>query len=211
VLRTSPRTIVWNETSVGTLVGNRTHTGTAVRNLVGTFCGNQRGFSLIESVVASAVLVVTLAGLASLFVQSAHSAANGRRAPVALAAAASKLDQLLALDWTYDASGTPLSDLTRDTSRDPPAASGGTGLSLSPEDSLARDTAGFVDYITGDGGSVGSTPAAGALLARRWRIRPWPGADADALLIRVCVTRTIGGNSGDPMPEVCLGTARVRR
>lgn len=185
---------------------------TAASNLCANFRANRRdsGFTLIESIVASAVLIATLAGLTYLFLQGAQIAAQGRRAPVALAAASSKLDQLLALAWTYDASGAPLSDLSSDTSRDPPAPGGGTGLSSSPVDSLSRPAAGFVDYLNARGRSVGSTPAAEALFTRRWRIRPWPAASADALLLRVCVVR-IGGAGADPPPEVCLGTARVRR
>lgn len=170
----------------------------------------QKGFGLIESIVAAALLSVTLAGLAPLFLQAARSAADGRRAPVALAAASSKLEQLLALSWTYDASGAPLSDVASDTSRDPPAPAGGTGLSVSPTNSLSRSADGFVDYLDTSGRSVGSTPATGAVFSRRWLISPWPSATSDALLIRVCIVR-LAGTGSDPPPEVCLGTARVRR
>jgi len=181
-----------------------------VWNLVGNLLRNSSGFSLVESIVASMVLIVAIAGLAPLFVQSARSAADGRRTPVTLAAASSKLEQLLALAWTYDLSGMPVSDLTADTSRDPPAPGGGTGLSLSPDDSLTRAAPGFVDYIDGSGRSVGPTPGNGALYSRRWLIQPWPGASSDVLVIRVCVVR-ITGTDVDLPPEVCLGTARMRQ
>jgi prepilin-type N-terminal cleavage/methylation domain-containing protein len=170
---------------------------------------DESGFTLIESIVASAVLIATLAGLTYLFLQGAQIAAQARRAPVALAAASSKLDQLLALAWTYDATGAPLSDVASDTSRDPPAPNGGTGLSLSPADSLSRPAAGFVDYVNERGRSLGSAPVPGAIFTRRWLIRPWP-ASPDSLLLRVCVVR-MAGSDAEPPPEVCLGTARVRR
>lgn len=205
-------TRVPNRTGVRTPVPNRTHARTLVRNLRANPRANhsESGFTLIESLIASAVLIATLAGLTYLFLQAAQLAAQARRAPVALAAASSKLDQLLALAWTYDVAGLPFSDVSSDTSRDPPASGGGTGLLVSPADSLSRPTPGFVDYVNERGRSLGSTPAPGAIFTRRWRVRPWPAASSDALLLRVCVVRMAGGDI-DPPPEVCLGTARVRR
>lgn len=170
----------------------------------------ESGFTLIESVVASAVLITTLVGLTQLFLQAAQITAQARRAPVALAAAASKLDQLLALEWGYDASGAPVSDFGSDTSHDPPTPAGGAGLSISPADSLSRPTGGYVDYLNDRGRSLGPTPTPGSFFTRRWRIRPWPASSSDALLLRVCIVR-IAGTDVDPPPEVCLGTARVRR
>lgn len=170
---------------------------------------NEAGFTLVESVVAAAVVVTTLAGLLYLFVQSAETTARMRRAPVALAAASSKLEQLLALTWTYDAAGAPLSDLSSDTSRDPPAPSGGTGLSTSSPDALARASPGFVDYLNDAGRSLGSTLVTGAKFSRRWSIQPVSASASDGLRLEACVVRIAGGV--DPPPEVCLATARVRR
>jgi prepilin-type N-terminal cleavage/methylation domain-containing protein len=201
-----PRTRVRTRTAVRT----RTRVRTLARTPVSNLRANDRGFTLIESVVAAAVVLTTLAGLLYLFLQGAETAARGRRAPIALAAASSKVDQLLALTWTYDPSGAPLSDLSSDTSRDPPAPSGGTGLSLSPSESLARASPGFVDYTNDAGRSLGPTLVAGAIFSRRWSIQPVASSAADALRLEVCVVR-IAGTAVDPPPEVCLGTARVRR
>lgn len=163
---------------------------------------------LVETVVAAAVLIATLAGVAQLFVQSARTAMESRRAPIVLAAAESKLEQLLALAWTYDAGGAPLSDRASDTSADPPAPAGGTGLSISPADSLTRASPGYMDYLDASGGSLGTTPVAGVVFARRWLIQPGPSLDV--LQLRVCVNRVSGAEPELP-PEVCLGTARARR
>lgn len=168
--------------------------------------GGQSGFTLIEAVVAAALVATAVAGMAPLLVQGGRAAADERRAPVALAAAAAKLEQLLALTWTYDAAGTPIGDLTSDTSAEPPAPVGGTGLSPSPPDSLTRSVSGYVDYLDPAGRSVGSVPAAGAVYARRWRVRP--GGMDGMLDLRVCVLRLPEGHGP---PEVCLATARGRR
>lgn len=172
--------------------------------------GNARGFTLIEAVIAAAVTITTLAGLAQLLLHVARMATDARRAPIVLAAASSKLEQLLALTFTADVAGVPITDQTSDTGHDPPEPSGGTGLSTSPDDSLSRDTPGFVDYLSQDGAPLGPAPAAGAMFARRWRIRASPSAGADALALAVCVVRLTGA-AGDPPPEVCLNTARSRR
>ncbi len=50
---------------------------------------DETGFTLIETVVAAAVLITTLAGIAQLFVRSTQAAMAARRAPVALGLATS--------------------------------------------------------------------------------------------------------------------------
>jgi hypothetical protein len=179
-------------------------------NLRANPCANQCGFTLIESVVASALTIATLAGVTQLFLQAAWMTADARRAPIALAAAESKLEQLLALSWTYDASGAALSDERSDTSVDPPSAAGGAGLTVSPADSLSRASPGYVDYLDIYGHSLGSAPASGAIFGRRWLIQPLPAAPLDVRILRVCVLR-LSGSGADPPPEVCLATLRTRR
>lgn len=169
------------------------------------------GFALVESVVAAAILMTALAGIAHLFVQSARTTARGRRAPVVLAAAQGKIEQLLGLAWSYDAAGAPRSDTTADTSAEPPLPTGGTGLSTSPADSLSLSIPGFVDYLSGAGRPLGATPTPGAVFMRRWRIRPLAAAPSDGLVLRVCVWRFGPTATGGSEPEVCLGTARMRR
>lgn len=181
-----------------------------VRGVLRILVQNHRGFTVIESIVASALTITTLASVTHLFLQSAQATADARRAPIVLAAAESKLEQLRALSWTYDAAGAAVSDEQSDTSVDPPAPGGGTGLAVSPGDSLSRASPGYVDYLDRDGRSLGSTPVAGALFSRRWWIQPLPAAPLDARLLRVCVGR-LSGNDVEPPPDVCLGTARVRR
>jgi type II secretory pathway pseudopilin PulG len=169
------------------------------------------GFALVESVVAAAILMTAIAGIAHLFVQSARTTARGRRAPVVLAAAQAKIEQLLGLAWGYDAAGAPRSDTTSDTSVEPPRPTGGTGLSPSPAESLSLSIPGFVDYVSGAGRPLGATPTTDTVFVRRWRISPLASALSDGLVLRVCVWRFARASTGGSEPEVCLGTARIRR
>jgi hypothetical protein len=121
------------------------------------------GCSLVEVVVAMAMLAAGLTALAPLMVQSARTTtASGNRTMAALLAA-DKLEQLRALAWTVDAAGLPVSD---------PA------LSASPLDALDRDVTGFVDR-------VGSW-------TRRWVVQPMPSLPIDVVVLQVRVVGTLG-------------------
>jgi hypothetical protein len=95
------------------------------------------------------------------------------------------------LTWGFDLEGLglPLSDTTTNVSVDPPAHNG-SGLNPSPSDSLEQNTAGFVDFLDGNGVWVGSgsTPPATAVYIRRWSIQPLPINPNNTLVIQVLVT-----------------------
>ncbi len=148
-----------------------------------------RGFSLIEVLVASALMVVALAGLAQLAVASVLAGDGSRAVTLAAVLASQKIEQLRALAWTVDAAGAPVSDTATDTSRSPERPAGGTGLAPSPPDALLEDTSGYCDYLDGHGRSLGggSRPPAGTVFVRRWSIQPLAGRDG--LVMTVSVTR----------------------
>src|SRR5262245_12233874 len=96
------------------------------------------GFSLIEVLVALAIVVPAVVGTAGMMVVAAQAARDARMQSVAVVLATQKLEQLRALEWSADdwhGNGAPASDTTTDVARDPPAA-GGEGLGESPPDSL---------------------------------------------------------------------------
>lgn len=166
------------------------------------------GFTLIETLVALALIVVAVIALVQLFLQSTSLMLDARRAPVVLAAAESKLEQLRALQFTFDTTGLPISDASTDTSVDPPAPTGGAGLRVSPSDSLDRDVDGFVDHLDLYGRSLGGSIARpAAFYTRRWAIAA-VGGDADLIELRSCVWRTTSPNA---RAETCLSTVRGRR
>jgi prepilin-type N-terminal cleavage/methylation domain-containing protein len=170
------------------------------------------GFTFVEVVVALAVLVTALAGVGSLLLQGGRLAAHDRRAPVAMAAAAAKLEQLRGLLWTFDDLGVARSDLSSDTSAAPPVPMGGSGLDASPGGTLEADVAGWVDYIDDRGKPLGAGSAGrlSAAFARRWAVIPMD-ATPDVLELHVCVVPANGVDAPRAAALACLATARARR
>ena len=153
--------------------------------------GNQSGFSLIEVLVATSLLVVGVAGLAQLFVLSINSNHGARNTTFASILAQQKMEQLRGLTWGFDTIGLPISDITTDLSVSPENPAGGTGLSPSPSDALRRNTAGYVDYLDVNGRPLGggATAPPGTAYIRRWSIEPLPTNPNDTLVLQVLVTR----------------------
>jgi prepilin-type N-terminal cleavage/methylation domain-containing protein len=152
---------------------------------------SQRGFTLIEVVIASALLVTMASGVAFLAAVSVRSAEAARRQTSSVLLASQKLEQLRALTWTVDPAdpGLSLTDTTTDLSRQP-ATGGGAGLRPSPAGSLQANTAGYVDYLSGRGLWLGTglTPPAGTVYVRRWRVLPLPARPDDSVILQVLVT-----------------------
>jgi prepilin-type N-terminal cleavage/methylation domain-containing protein len=155
-----------------------------------------RGFSLIEVLVASVVMTIALVALAQLSVVSIHTNQVARRTTFATVLASQKMEQLQALAWTFDGAGAPLSDTTTDTTVVPERSVGGTGLAPSPTDAIARETPGYCDFLDSYGRSVAPDGAAvpmATAYVRRWSIEALSAADA--LLIQVSVTPRGAGPS----------------
>lgn len=148
-----------------------------------------RGFSLLETVVATSVLVTALAGVAQLLVLSARWARTAAGANGALLLAQQKLEELRTAPFTYDESGNALTAPV---------------VSVSPSASLADDVPPFVDWFDASGHA---TDAAGrAVLTRRWRVSLYRSGPPDAITIEVCVYR-----AHQAEPESCLSTIRTRQ
>ena len=151
-----------------------------------------KGFSLVEVLIAMALIATTAVGLADLFLLSSRVAHESRVDSAATATAQSKMAQLRGLTWAYDAAGagTAVADTTTDLSVDPPGA-GGAGLSFSPAGSLTSSVGGYVDYVNGDGryAGRGTAPPPAAVYLRRWSIQPLPGDAAHSLVLQVMATR----------------------
>jgi prepilin-type N-terminal cleavage/methylation domain-containing protein len=162
-----------------------------------------RGFTLIEVLVALALLGVIAAGVSVLIVVSIRDARAARDQTMAVALAGQRMEELRGLSWGMEAAtGTPVTDLTTDLGRSPPDGSG-NGLGPSPANSLAVNTPGYVDYLDGRGQWVGT--GATATYIRRWHVEPMPG-DPDTLLLRVLVTTRVRDSSPPP-----AGQPRTRR
>src|SRR5947207_2572897 len=114
------------------------------------------GFSLLEVLVATAILATALVSLAQLFALSTRSNIGSRNTTYAAILAQQKLEELRSLSWGFDQVGLPMSDITTDTTVTPEQPVGGTGLSPSPDSALQGNTTGYVDYIDSYGNKMGT-------------------------------------------------------
>ena len=157
----------------------------------GPGCGSVSGagFSLMEVLIASGLIVSLAAGVARLTAASIEAVRVSGDQTTALLLAVWKMEQLRSLTWSRDpADASPRSDLVTDLSRDPPGP-GGVGLRASPADSLDRSAPGYADYLNAAGAWVGAgaTAPPGASFVRRWSVRPSPLAPDDLLALDVVV------------------------
>ena len=174
---------------------------------------DDRGASLIDALVAVAVVITVTTGVAQLVLWSRRAIWAARTHTIAVTLAEQKLEQLRSLDWTIDATGASISDESTDVSVDPPGP-GGTGLQPTPAGTLAVNTPGYVDYVDAAGGWRGNSPdpPRGAAFVRRWSIEPLPFDAVDTLVITVLVTSVADAAVAREAPArgVRLRTIRTR-
>ncbi len=179
----------------------------------------ERGFSLVEVLVAAALLATALISVAELFGIATRSNIAARNTTAASILAAQKVEELRALAWGFDAAGVPSADLASDTSVSPERPAGGTGLTTSPNGALGANTPGWVDYVDSSGAKLagGAQPPVDAIFIRRWSVRPLAASPADTLVIQVLVTRNRQRGAADlgavaRLPEEArLVTVRTRK
>jgi prepilin-type N-terminal cleavage/methylation domain-containing protein len=157
-----------------------------------------QGFSLIEVLVATAILTIGVTALAQLVTIAMRVNASARATTSAVLLAQAKMEQLRSLAWGVDANGAPISDLTSDVAAMPDASSGGVGLTPSPPDALVAMRAGYYDFVDSSGHALGGggAPPADARYLRRWSIEPVDAFAESTLTLRVRVTRVQGSASG---------------
>src|SRR5436190_17217571 len=150
-----------------------------------------RGFSIIEVLMATALMVTAVASLAQLFVLSTQRNTSSKNTTFAAVLAQQKMEQLRSLTWGFDVLGLPTTDTTTDTTKFPETA-GGSGLSPSPVNTLQQNVVGFVDYLDSKGQTLGgatAVPPVNAVYIRRWMIEPLPTNPNNTIVIQVLVTR----------------------
>jgi len=183
---------------------------------------NAQGFSLIEVVVAMAILTVVSLGVAQLFAASTRVNLIARGQTSTTMLAEQKIEQIRSLTWGFDSSGEglPVSDTTSNLTIYPTDQTG-AGMNPTPSDSLEQNTTGCVDFLDANGGWVGTggTPPAAAVYIRRWSIQPLPTNPNNTLVIQVLVTpianeaaRQTTGNPRVRMPgDTLLTTVKTRK
>jgi prepilin-type N-terminal cleavage/methylation domain-containing protein len=137
---------------------------------------SERGFSLIEVLIATTIVSVALISLAQLFTLSARANRSAKAMTAAALLAVQRMEQLRSLTWSLDASGSPQTD---------------PRLATSPSGALRANTAGFFDFVDHAGRSLGeaTAPPAAAVYVRRWSIEPLPADPGGVLVLQVLVTQ----------------------
>lgn len=172
-----------------------------------------RGFSLIEVIVALALLLAVVLGLAQVFQYSARANRQAHQLTLASVLARQKLEQLRGLAWTFDASGARISDMQTNTAAMPELASGGSGLQASPPGALDTNTSGYCDFLDVHGRIVGggSSVPGDAAWVRRWAIQPLADDPLDTLVLQVRLLSKESAIRGFVDPAgLTLATARAR-
>ena len=151
-------------------------------------CNSESGFSLIETLVATLLLVTGVVATAQMMVLSTRGNIASQRTTYSATLAQEKMEQLRGLTWGFDQVGLPIQDYTTNIAVDPPTGNG-VGLSPSPDDVLASNTNGYVDYVDRYGVSLGGGPFAPQETAyvRRWSVEPLPTNPNNTLILQVLV------------------------
>lgn len=180
------------------------------------------GFTLVEVIVALALLTVVSVGVVWLFTIAIDAGRRARERTIAAPLASAKLEQLRSLEWRAEVGATgPVSrsDHTTNLSVDP-ITSGGTGLSPSPSGTLDSSQPPFVDYLDRFGRWIGTggSPPAGAVYIRRWAIHPLASDPERTLSLQVLVTTVAREQARPPSAphawdgeDVLLATMITRR
>ncbi|MBI3490542.1 MAG: hypothetical protein HY047_01900 [Acidobacteria bacterium] len=108
---------------------------------------SERGTSLIETAIASAILLVVMTGLLSLAaLATTYTENHGHLEARTTEYAQDKMEQLLALAYT---------DAVSDTVVFPAAGSGGSGLAVGGGTNTAAPSNLYVDWLANDGSLLG--------------------------------------------------------
>jgi type II secretory pathway pseudopilin PulG len=159
----------------------------------------EKGFSLVEVLLATTLLTVAIASLAQLFAISTRANTNARLTTFTTVLAQQKMEQLRSLTWGFDSQGLPLTDTSTNITAAVEAPTGGKGLTASPVGALGENTDGYCDFLDGNGQSLGggTTPPANAIYVRRWTVEPLPTNPNNTLVLQVLVARNRSRNAAD--------------
>jgi hypothetical protein len=143
--------------------------------------GSSRGFSLVEALIATMVMVAGIVGLAALYDVAIRTNAAARTATVASMLAVDRMEQL----------------------RSAPFVIGGVRPTPSPSGTLSANIDGFCDFL-----DAKSNPARAdvATYVRRWAVTPLPSDPDNAIVLQV-----VAFAIARPTDRVQLVTVKARR
>jgi type II secretory pathway pseudopilin PulG len=182
--------------------------------------GNDSGFSLAETIIATGIMAASIAGLGQLFAVSVLSNRTARNMTFATVLATQKMEQLRSLTYGFDTLALPLTDTSTNLATNPISPTGGKGLSPSPTGAIRANTDGYVDYLDVYGktvGTGGTTIPNGTTYIRRWSVEPLPTNPNNVIILQVLVTRSTNRGTADAgkvdrLPdEARLTTVKTRK
>ena len=148
---------------------------------------SEAGSSLVEAVVATMILLVTMGGLLGLGGTAAQTTENqGHLAARTTEYAQDKMEQLLALAYGDTASNTTVFPATN---------AGGTGLAVGGSSDPSAPAADYVDYLDQNGNllvAVGVAAPAGWFYKRVWEISS-PSVNLKQITVTAIVARSVAG------------------
>ena len=148
----------------------------------------ERGTTLIETVIATSLLLVVMIGLLSMAaLATVYTENHGHLEARTTEYAQDKMEQLLALVYT---------DHVTDTVVFPAAPTGGSGLAVGGNSNTATPVVGYVDWLAQDGSLLGGgvTPPTTWFYERVWQITQLtPG------IKQVTVTATVKSSVGNAL------------
>ena len=148
----------------------------------------ERGTTLIETVIATSLLLVVMIGLLSMAaLATVYTENHGHLEARTTEYAQDKMEQLLVLVYT---------DLFGDTVLFPAGAIGGTGLAVGGSSNTATPVDGYVDWLAQDGSLLGGgvTPPANWFYERVWQVSQLTPA-----VKQITVTATVKSAVGNAM------------
>ena len=139
--------------------------------------GRERGFTLIEALVGTAMMIVAVLSIARLTVISMRVNQDANAISLGVMLGQQKLEELRSLTWSDDRFAVP----------------------PSPARSLQRNTQGFCDFLDARGQPIatGTSPPAGTAYVRRWAIDALPANPNDTVVLQVLVMRARDRGSAD--------------
>ena len=152
---------------------------------------SERGTTLIETVIATALLLVVMVGLLGMAaLATVYTENHGHLEARTTEYAQDKMEQLLALVFTDSANNTVVF---------PATSTGGTGMAIGGSANTAAPVNGYVDWLKQDGSLLGGgiTPPAEWFYERVWQIS-WPDPLNHAVK-QITVTATVKSAVGNAL------------
>lgn len=148
---------------------------------------SETGTTVIETAIASGILLVMLAGLMSMgSLATMHTENQGHLAARTTEYAQDKMEQLLALAYT---------DAVSNTVNFPTTVSGGTGLAIGGSVNTSTPVNGYVDWLSNDGSLLGggTTRPTTWFYERVWQITS-PSSGIKQITVTVTVKSAVANN-----------------